>query len=139
MLSTPVMYISNVEYLDEFLGALFSRMKEAGLYDDAIIVITSDHGEEFWDHARFGHEVHTDPRKIAGIGHGQSLFGELTDVPLIFSGPGVPSARVASLVRNIDLRLDLVRLREAVQLARFLAELDLRTTRVYRSIGGRVA
>ena len=66
-------------------------------------MVASDHGNEFWDHAELGGNVHVDPRRVAGFSHGHSLFGELLDVPLIMSGPGIRRGRVPGMVRNIDI------------------------------------
>ena len=45
-----------------------------------------------------------DPRgEHYGIGHGHSMFKELLDVPLIFSGMGVPKGRVLRQTRNLDI------------------------------------
>jgi arylsulfatase A-like enzyme len=44
-----------------------------------IVIVTADHGEEFAEHGR--------------MGHGQTLFREVVEVPLIFEGPGVGVAR----------------------------------------------
>lgn len=53
-----------------------------------LVVITSDHGEEFWEHAAVQATWQDDPRGIWGIGHGQTLFDEILDVPLIVVGSG---------------------------------------------------
>lgn len=63
-----------VRYTDEHVGRLFDSVKKLGLYDDALIVFTSDHGEEFWDHDRFE--------------HGHTLYNELVHVPLLLKLPG---------------------------------------------------
>jgi arylsulfatase A-like enzyme len=59
--------------LDARLGELFATLRERGLWDDTLIVLTSDHGEELYEHG--------------SIGHGQSLYAELIDVPLVFKPP----------------------------------------------------
>ncbi len=43
-------YIGEIEFLDKSLGELFAGLKERGLYDNTLIVITADHGEEFHEH-----------------------------------------------------------------------------------------
>lgn len=67
-------YIREIEYVDGYLGALFEGLKARGLYDDLLIVITSDHGEEFCDHD--------------GWWHGKTLYEEQTHVPLLIKLPG---------------------------------------------------
>lgn len=69
-----------ISYHDHHLGQFLERLERLGLADDTLIVITSDHGEEFNDHGSWG--------------HGHSIFQELLGVPLIFSMPGrLPEGR----------------------------------------------
>lgn len=49
------LYRAGVEYLDRDLGELFAGLKERGLWDDALIVLTADHGEELGDHGQWIH------------------------------------------------------------------------------------
>ena len=49
------LYESGIRYLDRDLGRLFGFLQEQGLYDESIIVVTSDHGEEFQEHGKFLH------------------------------------------------------------------------------------
>ncbi|HVS09067.1 MAG TPA: sulfatase [Planctomycetota bacterium] len=67
------LYGGEVRYLDRCVGEITAEMKRLGIYDDALIVLTSDHGEEFWEHG--------------GFEHGQSMFDELLRVPLILRLP----------------------------------------------------
>lgn len=67
------LYLAEVRYTDENIGALLDHLKRLGLYDDSLIVLTSDHGEEFWEHG--------------GFEHGHALYNEVTSVPLIVKLP----------------------------------------------------
>ncbi len=68
------LYDGEVRYVDDALiGPLTAKLKSLGLYDQTLLIITSDHGEEFYDHG--------------GWGHGQSLYEELVRVPLIVKFP----------------------------------------------------
>jgi arylsulfatase A-like enzyme len=49
------MYDGEVAYVDAELGRLLDRLRAMGLYDDALIVVTSDHGEFFGEHGLWGH------------------------------------------------------------------------------------
>lgn len=69
-----VLYDGEVKYMDSQLNRLIAKLKELGIYEDSLIVFTSDHGEEFWDHG--------------GLGHGVTLHHELLWVPLIIKTPG---------------------------------------------------
>jgi len=63
-------YDSEIRALDESLSRLYRTM---GWDDGTVLIVTSDHGEEFGDHG--------------GGGHGHSLFSELLHVPLVFHAP----------------------------------------------------
>ncbi|MDX1803200.1 MAG: sulfatase-like hydrolase/transferase [Alcanivorax sp.] len=53
-------YINSVHHLDQQLGRVFAYVREHQLKKDTIIIITGDHGEEFMDVSRWGHnsELH---------------------------------------------------------------------------------
>jgi arylsulfatase A-like enzyme len=69
-----------ISYHDRELGRFMERLAALGVADDTLLVITSDHGEEFRDHGSWG--------------HGHSVYQELIQVPLIFHRPGlVPEGR----------------------------------------------
>ncbi len=75
------MYAEEVRYADAWLGKLLSRMRADGLYDDSVIVITADHGEELFDHG--------------GFEHGHTMYSELLSVPLLVKWPrGTEADRV---------------------------------------------
>ncbi len=79
------LYESEVRYVDEQVGRLVARIKELGIYDEALIILTSDHGEEFWEHG--------------GFEHGHTLYNEQLHVPLIVKLPrGSPAERCETLV-----------------------------------------
>jgi len=48
-------YKNAVLYNDALFGEMIAYLKEKGLYDDAIIIYTSDHGEEFYEYGSYGH------------------------------------------------------------------------------------
>ena len=92
------LYDLEVRYVDDSLGRLISLLKELDLYEDLLIIFTSDHGEEFSEHG--------------GLSHGHSLYTELLSVPLIIKLPGSETIRsVAAPVSNLRVMptvLDLV-------------------------------
>jgi arylsulfatase A-like enzyme len=67
------LYDSDVSYNDHVMGKLLDDLKKRGILDETMFIMTSDHGEEFWDHGK--------------IGHGQSLREELVHVPFLVSYP----------------------------------------------------
>lgn len=84
-------YIGEIEYLDLELGALFEGLKARGLYDDALIVLTADHGEEFQEHG--------------GWWHGQTLYEEQTHVPFMIKLPANAQGGTVNphFARNLDI------------------------------------
>ncbi len=85
------LYRQELRHWDGVLGELLDWCKQQGLYDRALIVVTSDHGEEFADHGHFW--------------HGTSLYRELVRVPLLIRFPGGAGAgsRRSDSVSLIDL------------------------------------
>jgi arylsulfatase A-like enzyme len=85
------LYDGEVAYLDEHLGQLFAWLKAEGLYDDTLLILTGDHGEEFQEHG--------------GWWHGQTLYQEQIAVPLIIKYPGGAQGGsvVTDLVRSLDI------------------------------------
>jgi arylsulfatase A-like enzyme len=85
------LYEGEVRYADQQLGRLLEHLKQQGLYDQALIVFYSDHGEEFGGHGR--------------TRHGNSLYQELLRVPLLVKPPqgfsGAP--RLDLDVQHIDI------------------------------------
>ncbi|MBM3290578.1 MAG: sulfatase, partial [Candidatus Hydrogenedentes bacterium] len=84
-------YIGEIEYLDRYIGTLIEGLKQRGLYDDSLIVFTSDHGEEFHEHG--------------GWWHGLSLYDEQIGIPLMFKLPQNQQAGIECnyLARHVDL------------------------------------
>ncbi len=91
-------YDAGIRELDHDLKRLLEHLRDLPDGGDTIVVITSDHGEEFMEHGR--------------TLHGTTMYEEMLSVPLIFSGPGVPAGkRVQGLVQLTDIvptLLDLV-------------------------------
>ncbi|MBF0331196.1 MAG: sulfatase [Candidatus Omnitrophica bacterium] len=74
----------------DLIGRLVATLKERGVYDKTIIIITADHGNEYKDHGQ--------------IGHGPALYDESLRVPLIVRVPGAkPGIQVDSLVEAVDI------------------------------------
>lgn len=55
------LYARGVRYLDTQLGTLFAALRKRGLYEDTMIIVLSDHGEEFREHGRFAHTQAFEP------------------------------------------------------------------------------
>ncbi|HET6680167.1 MAG TPA: sulfatase [Gemmatimonadaceae bacterium] len=84
-------YDGGIRRIDASLGALFDALRERGVLDRTIIVVTSDHGDQFNDHGL--------------TGHGNSLYAQLLRVPLLIHAPDGLGAgvRVATAVSLLDL------------------------------------
>ncbi len=67
------LYDSEIAFTDRQIGLLLDELRATGEFDDTLIIVTADHGEEFLDHKKFGHT--------------KSLFDELINVPLIIKPP----------------------------------------------------
>lgn len=85
------LYDREIRFTDDAIAELLTGLEERGLSENTLIVLLSDHGEEFFEHE--------------GFGHGHALYGEVIRVPLIFWLPGVmpEGLRVRSQVRLIDV------------------------------------
>ena len=87
------LYMGEIRYLDEHLAKLFEKLRELGLWDDTLIVLTADHGEEFDEHG--------------GFWHGTTLYDEQIHVPLLVKWPkgALPGAPATDpeLARLIDV------------------------------------
>ena len=85
-------YDAEIRSADVGLANLLRYLDNQDLYEDTLIVFTSDHGEEFGEHGKVGVHSHT-------------LFDELLRVPLIIKFPGSAFAgsRVSPQVRSIDI------------------------------------
>ena len=85
------LYDGCINYVDDLLAEFFENLKDRGIYDDTLIVVTSDHGEEFLDHGGFMHR--------------QQGYEEIIHIPLIIKFPGNAFAgvRVAHLATMTDV------------------------------------
>ena len=92
-------YDAEIRYTDDGLDELVEALKANGAWDNTIFLLTSDHGEEFFEHGV--------------LGHGFSLYQGVIHVPLIFHGPGIPAGRrVEKPVQNVDLAATVLGLAE---------------------------
>ncbi len=84
------LYDGTIAYTDRQLGRLLRGLARRGRLDRTLVIVTSDHGEELWDHRKFF--------------HGQSLYDELLHVPLLVRFPEVGHGRVVeSIVSTVDI------------------------------------
>jgi len=68
------LYDAEIRFTDHVLEGIFADLEERGLLEDTLVVVTADHGEEFFEHGQKGHN--------------KSLFDEVLRIPLLVSWPG---------------------------------------------------
>jgi len=84
-------YDGEIRYLDHCLGLLLEKLKALKVYDNTLIIITSDHGEAFGEHSL--------------VSHGRTLYEEMLHVPLIIKNPSASPGRgvIEKRVSLVDL------------------------------------
>lgn len=96
---TEHLYDGEVACIDDQLRVLFAELQRRRFLDNAIVIVTADHGEEFWEHE--------------DIFHGKTLYEESVRVPLIVIAPGYRGGqRVDVAVSLLDVAPTLLDLLE---------------------------
>jgi arylsulfatase A-like enzyme len=93
------LYDGEIAYVDYHIGLIVKELKKLGIFDRTLIVVTADHGDEFFEHGEKGHR--------------NTLYDEVTMIPLIFHLPDEISSvvKIPNQVSIIDIAptvLDLV-------------------------------
>ncbi len=84
------LYRGEIRYVDSVLGELFATLKNETVWDNTVIVLTSDHGEMLLDHAEFG--------------HGFFVYQQALHVPFILRDPGNKQGiRIRDVVQLADV------------------------------------
>lgn len=73
------LYDGEITFNDFWFGRMQQDLAALGMLDDSVIVVVSDHGDEFYEHGT--------------VGHGHSVYEELVATPLIMAGRGLPTGR----------------------------------------------
>jgi arylsulfatase A-like enzyme len=84
-------YDGELRFVDQAIGQLCRWLKEHDLYDETLLILTADHGQEFYEHG--------------GWWHGTTLYEEQIHVPLIVKLPGNQMAGTVDdrMVRTLDI------------------------------------
>ena len=82
------LYDAGLRTLDRELGRLFRGLRQRGLFDDSVVLITADHGEEFFEH---------------GMAMHRQNFDECLRVPFLLRTPGGRAGRSDELVSLVDV------------------------------------
>jgi arylsulfatase A-like enzyme len=104
------LYDGEIAWTDAHIADIMRVLDEEGFTDDTVVIVTADHGEEFWEHGQFGHR--------------KQLFIESVGVPLIFRYPGVVPAGLRSdvTVSVADIAPTVLELARAPALRNVFAE-----------------
>ncbi len=91
------LYDNNLSYIDRTLGRFVDWLKQKRLYDRTIILFTSDHGEQFWEHGAslHGHTLYEEEIRIPLILHAQGISGRFENVPVVAADMGPTIAELA--------------------------------------------
>ena len=82
-------YDQEIYMNDRAFGELLNAMREFGIYKNAVVIFTADHGEEFFEHG--------------GVGHGQTLYNELVKVPMIIKAKDIEPGEHEEYVQHVDI------------------------------------
>lgn len=85
-------YLKEIKYVDHEFKKVLEHIS-----DDAIIILTSDHGEEFWEHGNNRRDNNFYDR---GVDHGHSLYNELIHVPMLIAHPELQELNTNSLIQQ---------------------------------------
>jgi len=80
-------YDEEILYTDTYLAPFLKKVREE--HPNTIVILVSDHGEEFLEHGQ--------------LGHGQGIYNELVNVPLVIWGPNIEADRISWQVPTFDL------------------------------------
>jgi arylsulfatase A-like enzyme len=97
-----LLYDNTLRYVDHAIERFHNSFQDMGLIDSTILVITADHGEEFWEHAALEAMSFYLGDEVCGISHGINVFNETIQVPLLMSG-AVPSRQPDYFVSTADI------------------------------------
>lgn len=87
--SMKALYQGEIRYIDEAVWSIWATLHDLPHADKSFFAITSDHGEAFFEHGKYG--------------HGQSLYDHQVRAPLMIKGPEIEPRRIAHPVSQIDL------------------------------------
>lgn len=83
------LYDQDIFYWDKVFGELLRYLEDKKLLENTMVIVVSDHGEEFFEHG--------------GLLHGYTLYREQLHVPLVLFTPGLSPIEVEATSRNIDV------------------------------------
>ncbi len=81
-------YRGQLAYYDEALGRMLERLDEAGMMENTVVVVTTNHGQDLFEHSCFDHGLHYD---------------SVLHIPLIWWDPRGGAGQVDTLVQTVDI------------------------------------
>lgn len=83
------LYEAEIHQMDAAFGRLMTELAARDITpENTLFLITSDHGEEFWEHGKYGHH---------------QIYDSVAHIPFIARGPGIPAARRVDAVDLLDV------------------------------------
>jgi arylsulfatase A-like enzyme len=84
-------YDGEIRFTDDMIAEILAALERKGRLENAIVIITADHGEEFFEHGRKGHH--------------RTLYDEVVKVPLVirWAGKFKAGVQVNDQVRLVDI------------------------------------
>lgn len=84
-------YDASIAYVDHHVGIVLEELQKQGVLDDAVLIVTSDHGDAFGEHGIYSDHVNADEC--------------IHNIPLVIKWPGQakPDTQCDSMVYNVDL------------------------------------
>lgn len=82
-------YRGEIAFTDRWIGEVLGALERLGAADETLVLLVSDHGEEFREHGK--------------LRHGYTLFREVVHVPLLMRVPGLAPTRVREAVSGVDV------------------------------------
>ena len=92
-------YAAEIYLVNKWIGYVLDKIEELGLFDDSVVVFTSDHGMFVGEHNRTGKSnIHQEDDRV------WPLYEEISHIPLMIAAPGVEGGRrVSGLTQSVDL------------------------------------
>ncbi|MDZ7783887.1 MAG: sulfatase-like hydrolase/transferase [Halioglobus sp.] len=102
-----LVYVAAVREVRKAVAATLDELQDIGALEDTVVILYSDHGEEFSDHAETG----IDPLRLEGYsdsyprryGHGHKMYEEMLHVPLMIWHPDYDGAEIDQPVSLVDI------------------------------------
>jgi arylsulfatase A-like enzyme len=83
------LYDAEIRSVDTALGGFFDALRQRAAWNDTVVVLTADHGEQFLEHGELEHNT--------------ALYDELIRVPLIMRVPGIAPRHVSAQAQLVDV------------------------------------